>query len=405
MKTIKLTSIAMVLFTLWNNPVMAQWTNQNSGITNDLNDVHFISNTNGWAVGRQGKIVMTSTGGSGTWLQQNSGTTNDLNDVFMVNASVGYAVGDNGTVIKYNGSSWTALNISYSQDMHGVHFTDINTGWISGDWGRIMMTTDGGATWTTQVNNSMYTNLFYDVFMVNANDGWAVGTSGRILHYNGSNWSNVSNPATGDLYSVSFNSTTNGVITGKNSKVYYYNSGTITEHSTSLPDNTFHVYSVVSINPSLAYAATTPGFGGGGIILKYNGSAWSTDYEYTGMYSELFYGIAFPSSSKGFAVGAGGMIKTVGTASDVNDMLQEDVFTVYPNPFSDLLVVEAKFAFNDPAKITILDIGGKEVKSFTGIFQPGNTSCLLDVSGISPGTYLVQMVTSRGVISKPLVKN
>lgn len=401
-----LMSICMVIFTLICNPVMGQWTDQNSGITNDLNDVFFLNSNNGWAVGRQGKIVMTSTGGTATWLAQNSGTTNDLNKVFMVNTNVGYAVGDNGTVIKYNGSTWSALNISYSQDMHGVYFLDANTGWVSGDWGRIMMTTDGGSTWTTQVNNAMYTNLFYDIHMVNSGDGWAVGTSGRVLHYNGSNWSNVSTPATGDLYSVSFSSSTNGIITGENSKVYYYNSGTITEHSTSLPDNSFHVYSVVSISPTLAYAATSPGFGGGGIILKYNGSSWTTDYEYTGIYTELFYGISFPVASKGFAVGAGGMIKTFGTSSDVNDLLTSiNGFILYPNPSSGLVAVELENSFSQHIVISLYDISGKEIKTiYSGNLKSGIHTQLVDVSAIENGTYFIKITSERDTLTKGFLK-
>jgi len=406
MKTIRIMSICMVVLTIISNPVMGQWTDQNSGITNDLNDVFFLNGNNGWAVGRQGKIVMTTTGGTATWLSQNSGTTKDLNKVFMVNSTCGYAVGDDGAVIKYNGSTWSVLNISYSQDMHGVYFLDANTGWISGDWGRIMMTTDGGATWITQVNNSMYTNLFYDIHMVNANDGWAVGTSGRVLHYNGSNWSNVSTPATSDLYSVSFNSSADGVITGKNSKVYYYNSGTFSEHSTDLPDNSFHVYSVVSINSSLAYAATSPGFGGGGIILKYNGSTWNIDYEYTGMYTELFYGISFPAGTKGYAVGVGGMIKTKGTASSISDFnLSLTGLNIFPNPSVNLVSVEWNSNLNSETIISLFDLTGKEVKTiFSGQLSAGSQSQLLDISSLEKGTYFIRITTGNDTVTRELVK-
>ena len=135
----------------------AQWANQNSNTTQDLNDTYFIDNNTGWAVGRNGALVYTSNGGT-TWAAQNSATIKDLNDIFMVNATTGYAVGDNGTVIKFNGTAWSALTSGTTLDLFGVHFVDANTGWISGDYGRIMMTTNGGTSWTTQVNNSTYTN-------------------------------------------------------------------------------------------------------------------------------------------------------------------------------------------------------------------------------------------------------
>ena len=200
------------------------WADLNSGITNDLEDVYFVDNTNGWAVGRQGKIIRTINGGT-SWSTQNSATTKDLNKIFMVSSSLGYAVGDGGTGIKYNGTSWSTLNISFSQDMYGVYFLDATTGWVSGDWGCIKMTTDGGSTWTTQMSNSIYSNTFNDLHMLSATEGWAVGSSGRVLKYDGTNWTTVSNPASNnldDLHAVSFISSNDGFMSGESSGMYHW---------------------------------------------------------------------------------------------------------------------------------------------------------------------------------------
>lgn len=375
--------------------VSAQWTDKNSGITNDLNSVFFIDSNNGWAVGRQGKIIRTTDGGN-TWLQQNSGTTNDLNKVFMVDAGTGYAVGKSGTCLKYNGSSWSALSIGFSQAMHGVYFLNANTGWISGDWGRIMMTTNGGSSWTTQVNNSQYSNLFYDLHMLSTSEGWAVGTSGRVLKYNGTNWSNVTNPATADLYSVHFSSSSNGFITGKNSTVLYYNGSSWTTHNTALPDNSFHVYDVHVVNNNLAYAATTPGFGGAGIILKYDGSFWNKDYEYTGMFSELFYGIHINSSGSGFAVGAGGMIKKNTNAaggSGIFSYSQGNVLKIkaQPNPFTDETLISFFPANNNPVNVSIYNLIGETINSFT---VPANQSKFrYDGAELDAGIYFISIAS------------
>src|SRR5688572_15775267 len=99
MKRVVQTAAFMLLLT----PAFGQWNDQNSSVTNDLEDVYFINQNEGWAVGRQGKIVHTTNAGA-TWAAQNSGTTYDLNKVHMLNASFGLAVGEHGTVLKYNGS-------------------------------------------------------------------------------------------------------------------------------------------------------------------------------------------------------------------------------------------------------------------------------------------------------------
>jgi hypothetical protein len=115
---------------------LSQWNDCNSGTTNDLNDVHFVNNTTGWAVGRSGAVMNTADGGQ-TWTNQNSATGKDLNDVYMVNVNTGYAVGDNGTFIKFSNGTWSALSSGTTRDLFGVHFIDESTGWIGGDWGQI----------------------------------------------------------------------------------------------------------------------------------------------------------------------------------------------------------------------------------------------------------------------------
>ena len=42
----------------------------------------------------------------------------------------------------------------------------------------------------------------FDVFMVSASDGWAVGMAGTIIRSNGTDWNNVTSPTTQHLYSV-----------------------------------------------------------------------------------------------------------------------------------------------------------------------------------------------------------
>jgi len=379
------------------------WNNQNSSISNDLNSVSFIDDNNGWAVGRQGKIVHTTNGGS-TWSEQNSGTSKDLNKVHMISSTVGYAVGNNGTFIKYNGSAWSTVNINFSQDMHGVFFLDASTGWISGDWGRIMMTTNGGSSWTNQVTNATYSNLFYDLYMLSPTEGWAVGTSGKVLKFDGSNWANISNPASADLYSVYFSSSSNGFMTGKNSAVYQYNGSSWSQHNTALPDNGFHVYDVHIVNNNLAYAATTPGLGGAGIILKYNGSTWTKDYEFTGLGSELFYGITITPGGNAYAVAAGGMIKAgIGTgATGIERHLRGNLDPViFPNPFADKLILAP--GKSERIEFSLTDVTGKVVKSI--VLSIASERYDLDCHDLEPGVYLYTVTGTNIVERGKLVKN
>jgi len=382
------------------------WADQNSGITNNLFSVRFIDDNNGWSVGRQGKIVRTTNAGA-SWSQQNSGTTNDLNKVFMVNANTGYAVGDNGVCIKYNGTSWSTLTTNTSVNMHGVFFLNASTGWISGDLGRIMMTTNGGTSWITQVGASNYVNLFYDVYMISANEGWAVGSSGRVLKYNGTNWNNVTTPATEDLFSVNFNNSINGFMTGKSSKVFRFSGSSWIAENTALPTNDYGINSVFTVNNNLAYAATSPGFGGGGIILKYDGSFWNKDYEFTGMGSEFFDGITVTAGGIGFVVGASGLIKSVNTGvASLNDRnYNVNKISAYPNPFTNETLIRFVTTANDEYELEVADVSGKVVvKEDKKWFNAGDNTIQINGNALNNGFYIYTLKSNNGNISGKLIK-
>jgi photosystem II stability/assembly factor-like uncharacterized protein len=69
-----------------------------------------------------------------------------------------------------------------------------------------------GGKW--ELVESPTTNTLNGVYFVNENDGWAVGNSGTILHYDGDNWQIVDSPTTRDIDDVCFVSSENGWAVG-----------------------------------------------------------------------------------------------------------------------------------------------------------------------------------------------
>ena len=61
------------------------------------------------------------------------------------------------------------------------------------------------------------------VYMVSATDGWAVGSGGVILGYNGTSWSTVSSPTGEKLSSVYMVSATDGWAVGDLGTTLQYN--------------------------------------------------------------------------------------------------------------------------------------------------------------------------------------
>jgi photosystem II stability/assembly factor-like uncharacterized protein len=95
-----------------------------------------------------------------------------------------------GTNIKSNNvlNSYTLNYIGDRTDIWAVDFINESIGYLCGENGLIMKTTDGGLNWFTQ--NSWVTSRLYDIKFLNPDSGFAVGSSGLVLKTTdgGNNW-------------------------------------------------------------------------------------------------------------------------------------------------------------------------------------------------------------------------
>ena len=167
----------------------AHWSTQYAGNNTMLSAVSFPDASHGWVVGTDpaggGHILATSDGGA-AWKVQSLGTTESLSDVSFPDASHGCAVGYHGAIVTTSngGATWTPQDSGTALDLGGVCFADASHGWAVGgvgvydthtakDGSVILVTVDGGATWTLQrsgVGESLQAVTFTD-----ATHGWAVG--------------------------------------------------------------------------------------------------------------------------------------------------------------------------------------------------------------------------------------
>ena len=106
----------------------------------------------------------------------------------MVGASGAFVTSDD------NGKSWTRTQLAKIYpfswlDLFGIRFAPgRTTGWISGEQGLILRTTDAGKTWRKQ--QSGVTDNIYRVAPVDAQNAVATGANGTILytHDGGQHW-------------------------------------------------------------------------------------------------------------------------------------------------------------------------------------------------------------------------
>lgn len=163
------------------------WIGQTAGGRGDLNDVFFSDSVNGWTVGDGGLILRTQAGSGGSlWEMQISGTGRNLLSIQQVGSEV-WAAGEGGVILTASAKSlggtliWTPRpNPGGLGVLTDLFFYDPSVGWISGDSGQILQTTDGGKLWIPRFTRTDAT--LRALFFINDRTGWAVGDNGTILY-------------------------------------------------------------------------------------------------------------------------------------------------------------------------------------------------------------------------------
>ncbi|HGJ65253.1 TPA: hypothetical protein ENS27_07665, partial [bacterium] len=81
----------------------------------------------------------------------------NFQNVFFLNDKLGWAVGDNGIIVHTDngGNEWKKQDLNTDTYLRTVHFADEKNGWIVGDDGFIAQTSNGGMTWVHQQSNIM----------------------------------------------------------------------------------------------------------------------------------------------------------------------------------------------------------------------------------------------------------
>lgn len=101
---------------------------------------------------------------------------------------------------------WEPVNYSQDLKLNDVFFVSPDVGWVAGDAGTILHTTDGGATWTAQLGGdpSAQDPPIQWIRFLDARHGWALQHYGILLRTtDGENWERIGSEVAGGLTFIS----------------------------------------------------------------------------------------------------------------------------------------------------------------------------------------------------------
>ncbi len=134
------------------------------GIDISVVGIHFLNQIEGWVItngGSNGPGIFKTTDGGISWVDQS--ITNSIgiyyNDLFFIDNSEGWLVGSDAlsnALLLYTsdgGNNWNAMYFPSSHYLDKISFINENDGWILGERGTILHTTNGGVTFIEDENN------------------------------------------------------------------------------------------------------------------------------------------------------------------------------------------------------------------------------------------------------------
>ncbi|MHB1391170.1 MAG: YCF48-related protein [Thermoleophilia bacterium] len=167
------------------------WTLTATGIpaTVVLNGVDTTTAGNGWAVGCQLTGSVCTEGvlykyAAGSWSKATlASPPTFMNSVDMVDGTTtGYAVGNSGKGYKTtDGTAWSAMNTGTGKLLASISFApgDTSVGFAAGEYGRIIHTINGGATWSAE---DLGTNVsMFAVSTISARKAYVAGSNSAVL--------------------------------------------------------------------------------------------------------------------------------------------------------------------------------------------------------------------------------
>ncbi|MEL6822774.1 MAG: FlgD immunoglobulin-like domain containing protein, partial [Calditrichota bacterium] len=386
--------------------------------------IYFITLLKGWAVGADGNILATVDGGA-TWVKQTDGIPGFINDIHFIDENKGFAVGgvfnSSATVLRTDdgGANWTSVNTPAFNTLFDVHFIDSQIGFICGVDGQLYYTFNCGATWQTLFSGT--SNWLLDIEFTSASTGYIVGGNGTIIksENGGTLWIPLSSGTQDWLQGISFLDDSIGVAVGNNERILRTTDAGLTWEDRTLNTPRNRSYSSVDMSAFLlkdgGQEAQGIAVGSDGALLFTQDGGLNWQEQQSGTGNDLF-DLALLSDGSAYLCGEGGTILyspsvTVGVepleATYISDDFQ--LRQNFPNPFNPETTIQFELSAAGNFQLVIFDVLGRRVRELvnenlaSGSFQvrwDGRDDLGREVSS---GIYVYQLIGKGVAVSRKMM--
>jgi photosystem II stability/assembly factor-like uncharacterized protein len=211
------------------------------------------------------EILKTTNSGT-NWISKRwTLTNNGLNSIYFVNPSTGFIAGDSGVILRTTntGYNWNIYFCGYKKKLRSTLFLNSQTGYIVGDAGLLIKSTNGGLSWIS-CTSGVVKNLNY-IYSKNPGIVYIAGDSGTILKStdSGVSWNRQISGRPEHLRVINFIDENTGFAGGD----YGYNSGFVLKTTNS---GSVWNYSTIpsGANTYIKFFDSNTGFIGGENIVK-----------------------------------------------------------------------------------------------------------------------------------------
>lgn len=393
-----------------------------SNVLNNINmyDIEYNSGSgNVWTVGRgttgiSNAILFSSDRGI-SWRTQSTPTGADYRAISMADENTGWVVGQSGTVIRTTngGDNWLEVtNVPTStQTLTRVHFVNANTGWIFGYSAgpNLFKTTNGGTNWITQTYGSSDNGARW-ASMVDANTGYYITyniTGSRIFKTTngGDNWTENFYPNPGNLWGIKMINVNTGYVCGDGGRLFRTTDGGSNWLTVTPPGSNNYTstdwYDIDNgvIGAGSGYTARTTNGGQSWLIRNTGGSSvWNLEMTHPDtIWCSQYLGYIFR-----FISGI-----TIGITEWKNEIPENFVLKQnYPNPFNPTTTIEFGLKKAGVVSLKIYDITGKLVDVILNEiqFNAGILKVTYDASKLSSGVYFYSLdVDNKRIDTKKML--